>query len=527
MSERPERESRLSETPGLGNGSGGDVRLVPPPRATRINEGIVTDRATGTDRLVAAKDKSRAVRWSVAAVVLGGALLAVFTLLPGWVDSRRNRDAGAHTPALSVSEDAVLHQDTTTIPPETGAFRLDAENVRDAVAGLRSSLQAHGVSDWAPLESASADRSIAAGDEYFKAGEYKAASAAYDQALQQFQKLQKRSDEVARQTREDGDRALAAGDSERAAAAFRLALQLEPDSRAAESGLRRAQVLDELMDLLGQARDAEQRGDLAPAADLYKRAAILDPQSNEARSGMDRVSHEIARDEFAGVMSAGLDALDREDWSAARAAFKRAATLRPDSPEVADGLARADAGNRVGEITEHQERASAFEQRELWESAAAEYESVLALDPAVAFARHGRDHALARARLGERIEFHLEHPDRLSSAPVLEEAVELLEHARGVSPKGPVLTDQIDRLEETIRVASTPIRVELVSDGLTDIVIYGVGQFGRLTRRSLQLTPGTYTVLGTRHGYRDVRIAWTVGPGMDSEVLVIQCEEEI
>jgi tetratricopeptide (TPR) repeat protein len=410
---------------------------------------------------------------------------------------------------------------------EPATLQSDAEDTRGAATDLQSSLESRGASNWAPAEFASAVHGIATGDRHFRSGDYAAALAAYDEARRQLAELESSSSQVARRALDDGARALAAGDSRSATAAFQQALQLESDSRTAAVGLRRAQVLDEVMDLLAQARAAEQRRDFGPAADFYRRATTLDPHSEAARSGLDRVARDIEHDEFASFMSAGLDALDREDYPAARAAFERASTLRPESPEVADGLARTETGHRIQTIEQHRQRAATFEQDELWESAVAEYDHVLALDSTVAFARHGRDRALARGQLGARIDFHLEHPDRLSADHVLEEATELLDHARTVSPQGPVLAGQIDRLDEAIRVASTPIRVELASDGLTEVVIHRIGRFGTFTRRSLDLRPGIYTVVGTRRGYRDVRVDWSVGPGMESEPLVVRCEEEI
>jgi hypothetical protein len=45
--------------------------------------------------------------------------------------------------------------------------------------------------------------------------------------------------------------------------------------------------------------------------------------------------------------------------------------------------------------------------------------------------------------------------------------------------------------------------------------------------RSLELRPGTYTVVGTRRGYRDVRVLLRVKPEVPAEPLVVRCEEEI
>jgi hypothetical protein len=43
----------------------------------------------------------------------------------------------------------------------------------------------------------------------------------------------------------------------------------------------------------------------------------------------------------------------------------------------------------------------------------------------------------------------------------------------------------------------------------------------------LELRPGTYTVVGTRRGYRDVRHQLVISPGKEPDILVVRCAEKI
>ena len=65
------------------------------------------------------------------------------------------------------------------------------------------------------------------------------------------------------------------------------------------------------------------------------------------------------------------------------------------------------------------------------------------------------------------------------------------------------------------------------SDGLTELSLSRVGPLGTLTRRSLELVPGTYTVTGSRRGYRDVRRQFSVAPGGPGPVVSLRCEEAL
>ena len=58
-------------------------------------------------------------------------------------------------------------------------------------------------------------------------------------------------------------------------------------------------------------------------------------------------------------------------------------------------------------------------------------------------------------------------------------------------------------------------------------MMYKVGRLGRLETHDLHLRPGPYTVVGTRDGYRDVRLNVTVHPGATPPVVLVVCKEEI
>ena len=79
----------------------------------------------------------------------------------------------------------------------------------------------------------------------------------------------------------------------------------------------------------------------------------------------------------------------------------------------------------------------------------------------------------------------------------------------------------------TFSFTTTAMTVTLKSDGLTTVQVYHVGRLGQFISQQLKLYPGTYTVVGSRPGYRDVRQTLTVTPGQQPTDLDIRCEETI
>jgi hypothetical protein len=82
-------------------------------------------------------------------------------------------------------------------------------------------------------------------------------------------------------------------------------------------------------------------------------------------------------------------------------------------------------------------------------------------------------------------------------------------------------------LRDWLARAEVPVAVALRSDNQTQVTIFRVGQLGAFEQRSLELTPGSYTVIGTRPGYRDVRREISVVPGTPPPPVEIRCEEKI
>ena len=132
-------------------------------------------------------------------------------------------------------------------------------------------------------------------------------------------------------------------------------------------------------------------------------------------------------------------------------------------PHVEDGVL-----SRYSESAKAREAAAELESQERWREAAARHDAVLALDPTIRFAQRGKARCEARASLAERLQYHLDHPDRLSSDDVLLEAKALLEEAAVVPEPGPRHREQVERLEHVLAVARTPVRVYLESDDATE-----------------------------------------------------------
>ena len=206
--------------------------------------------------------------------------------------------------------------------------------------------------------------------------------------------------------------------------------------------------------------------------------------------------------------------------SAAEGGRNSAANSAASAPAIGPAAGAVD---NVASMRTHAEQ---LESQERWDEAAALYTAALREDGSLSFAQAGKARAGARARLDHALQALLDHPDRLASADVRDEASGLLDTAQATTPSGPVLRSQIARLQILLPDFEKPVHISLVSDSVTQVAILGVGSFGSFERRDIQLKPGTYTLIGSRVGYRDVRRQLTIAPG-ETQTVSVSCYEAI
>ena len=121
----------------------------------------------------------------------------------------------------------------------------------------------------------------------------------------------------------------------------------------------------------------------------------------------------------------------------------------------------------------------------------------------------------------------LDNPRLLFSDSVLADARSLREQVADAQPRGAQIDDQLARLDRLIAAATREYPIALVSDGLTSVTVFRVGTIGPFQSTEISLRPGTYTAIGSRNGYRDVRTEFTVLPGQDPGPIEIVCREPI
>jgi hypothetical protein len=472
---------------------------------------------------------SRLLPFALGAFALAAAA-AVFLLLPRWAEQSKAAAAAEAERAAAVAAAAAAPAQAAAPPltaEEKAALQTEAQRLLADLLTQRKRLDDLGAAAWGGDAWQNYKTASSAGDDAYIANDFRRAVEQYGAANGLGAGLLSRSGEIIENALAAAEQAIAAGDAETATAQFDVVLGIEPEHAAAKAGRARAQRLPEVVALVRRGDSERDAGDLDAALESFRAALAIDPRWEPARAASAAVAAAVEEASFEHAMSRGLAALAAEKYADAAAEFHAALALRPQASEAQQGLTQAEQGQRLDKIALAEARSLAFEKRELWKDAIGQYRAVLATDPNLAFAQTGLERAQARAGLEAKLVHLIENPTLLFSDSVLRDARKLVDEASAQADRGPRLEEQIGKLGRLVTLASTPIPVELRSDQVTEVTLYRVGALGVFASKQVALRPGTYTAIGSRNGYRDVRQTFTVLPGRTLPPIEVRCVETI
>jgi len=461
--------------------------------------------------------------------VLGGAALLVAAIAAFyWVPARHEQErAAALRPTATAPEPAAEPSRPVLSPEEAEALRRQSNELLAGLLTLSDELARLHVEQWAAEDWAKYQQLSETGDNAFLADDFATSASSYTEAKALGESLVTRAAATVQTSLFAGDTALAAGDAPLAMEQYDIVLVVDPEHARALAGRARAERLPEVQDLVQRANVEVARGDLTAALATYREALAIDADWPAAHAGVAEVNRLVRDAEYDRLMSKGFSLLAAEDFGAARQEFEAALALRPGSREAAEGRAQAEEGAKLDQIALAEARGLAFERRELWDQAIELYRSVLESDNTLLFAQTGVERARTRAGLDAKLANLIDNPTLLFGDAVLADARALLQVAAAETQKGPRLTSQIEKLGELVELAGKPLPVRIESDQLTTVTLYRVGALGAFAAKDLELRPGTYTVIGSRDGYRDVRQTFTVRPGRNLAPINVVCIEPI
>ncbi len=441
----------------------------------------------------------------------------VYFLLPQWMNEQSSDNVAVASSSRSTN---------TTVSERTPENRAAALTLLESVLKKRAALEALGVAQWAGSDFQVILQLIEEADQTLGRGAINRAKQLYGESEEKLDKLLASRPERLGFILNDAAQAIEQNRLDDAKRLFSLGLLMEPENPDLNAGLAQLEKREKFNSLLISAQEMEESGQPLEALRQYQTLLRLQPNHHQAVEAVARIESTERERQFRPLMSRILTALEQGDLVAAAVQLKQLKQLNPEAPEVKDTELRLASAQRSQKLLRHKQQGEAAEKSEAWKAAATEYRLAINIDPNAAFAKQGLSRALKGEDREKRLNFFIERPERLGTDKNLQSASQLLNEYAQMRDAGPKLQHSIDQLQQLVSRAGQRIAVTIYSDNLTNIVIYHVGRLGQFRQHQLELRPGTYTILGTRKGYRDVLRKVEIGPDK-ADSIELRCEESI
>ena len=260
---------------------------------------------------------------------------------------------------------------------------------------------------------------------------------------------------------------------------------------------------------------------------IGKEALIIDSQWQDAIDGLALSIEMFDEQQFNHFLSSGYKFMRENNFNESRKAFEKATEIFPLSFEITQAIDELNNSERIYRIKTLRYEGLIQETKENWTDAKAKYSEILQLDPNIDSARINIDRVNKRINLKNEMEFFINNSDKLNDEEKFSQATLNLKKAENIKIIGPKLEEQINKLKQILIIAAKPLDVVFISDTQTNVTIYKVGNLGAFDKKVLELKPGKYTGIGSRRGFRDVRLEFLVSPEQSEQIIRIACKDPI
>ena len=305
------------------------------------------------------------------------------------------------------------------------------------------------------------------------------------------------------------------------------ALRLKPQSHAAQELKEKISRLPMVLENIQKASVARTENNLDLEIKYLKEALDSDPLRLELIDRLGVVKKEIIELQFANLIKKGLATVDQKNLEAAKRYLRKARSIFNERSEV-ELLSKKIKALVLGlKIEKLVKEAKIESESDNWPKAELLYLKARKIQPNRMDVENG--YALAKKinYLSGKLAYHLKAPHRLSSPNVAEIVRNLTTEAKTISAKSYFLNDQSIKLSGLLKAYSRKVKVKVISNGVTNISVRGVGKVGLTTEKIIDLKPGKYTFEGKRKGHRSKLIQVEVLPNAGSTVVEIFSDERI
>ena len=400
--------------------------------------------------------------------------------------------------------------------------RKSATEQKAKIEALMAELQGISQPPWEPARFTAARNDYESGLEMYRKEFFGDASSKFEPALEALMHLQDTLETATAELVHQGQVAVQEEDYARAQVVLERIVNWPDTPPASRQHFATATLGVETQSLVESARDALVRGDRKGAANVLSEI----PEGVWERSIASlrkQIADSATEEAFSNAMTRGYGHSEAGRWNQALDSFQEAARLKPSSVAARDATRETE--DRIAEvkIRSLEETADQSRQEQDWGEAEATLRQLVALAPDNRTYTADLFSVERNLDMELRLDRHLEDPAKLASLKTRRSAESLVESID--SSFGTRIVDKASELADAITLYSTRIRLVVVSDGKTRIRFVPGQDFGKFTRKTFELVPGSYSLVGTRTGYREVSLRLDINPGDSPREVRVVCTD--
>ena len=318
---------------------------------------------------------------------------------------------------------------------------------------------------------------------------------------------------------------------------YNLAAIIDEQDEGIINGLKKIDQRIELIKLFNRSVALRNDNKLDEALDALNKAVALEPDNKKILQEKVFVEEEKKQQDFKNIISEVVKNIKDRDYEKAKINLSKAGEIIPDDTVVNELSKKLNLNINAVKIKSYQKKGKQYEKQEEWQKALNLYEKINHIDPYTINGKTNEQRVRAYIVINEMLEKIVKNNHRLQDKKIIQKAKKTLVNIKKEIgkqnallydiDKTPELDKKIRQAERVIDLASINVPVTLISDNKTDIEIYKIAKYGKLKNKTISLTPGVYTIVGTRSGYRDQRKKIKISASEKKVIVTIQCRERI
>ena len=428
----------------------------------------------------------------------------------------------------TISDEGIEDRNTEVLLNEAVlAQKPIAEALLSEMLSKMDDLKSSGVQLWAEEQWMRIRDLQSQGDTAYLNRGYDIAAKSYREAMQLLADLEIAIPETLEDALLLGQESILEGDKNLAIGNFETALAIDGGNELARKGLDRALKLDKVIEYTQLGESLSEQRQWSESIEAFEKALMIDPEWLQAQQGFSKAILENDKEQFQSSLSKGYALMKEEKFDEAEVAFQKSLEIDPESKAGQQAIEELEIQRRTSLTKSLKYKGLIAEVNEEWNDAKSYYETILNFDSNISEVKDSLMRVNSRIRLINQMISFIAQAENLNDDKLFNQAQQALIQAQSIMNKGPKMTQQISELEQTLKIASTPVEVTLISDLKTDVMLYKTGKFGLFEQKTILLKPGVYTAKGTRIGYRDTTLRFKVSPENLDQRFIIICRDRI